>query len=219
MATFFLIRHATNDFTGKRLIGRRPGVHLNAEGRRQADLVAQTLKDLPIKAVYSSPLERAVETAQPLAALLGLEVGVRPGLMEVDFGVWVGKTLKQMKRMRLFKDIMEQPAAVQFPGGETFSAAQERICSELEALNTLHGEDDLVAVFSHADVIRLAAAAYLDMPLNRFQRLSAEPTSITTLHLPAVGMPRLGMLNYVIGREFKPPTPKEEIQKKPSTPG
>ncbi len=205
MTTFLLIRHGTNDFTGKRLIGRRPGVHLNAAGQRQAELLAETLKALPIRAIYSSPLERAVETAEPLAAVLGLPVQIRPELMEVDFGVWVGKTSKQMKRTRLWKSIQEQPSEVQFPDGESFTAAQARVRAELDALSALHDDEDIAAVFSHADVIRLAAASYLGLPLDNFQRLGLEPASITTLQLPKEGPPYLQMINTVIGREFKLP--------------
>jgi len=210
MTTFLLIRHATNDFTGKRLIGRRPGIHLNAAGRRQAETLAEALLAAPIKAIYSSPLERAVETAEPLAAALGLSVEARPGLMEVDFGRWVGKTGGQMRRTRLWKSIQEQPSTVCFPEGETFMSAQERVCAELAAIQAAHDEKDLVAVFSHADVIRLAVAYYLGLPLDYFQRLGLEPGSITTLHLPKEGMPHLAMINYVIGREFKPPQEKKK---------
>lgn len=212
MATFLLIRHAANDFTGKRLIGRRPGVHLNEEGRRQANLLAQALREMPFKAIYSSPMERAVETAEPLAALLGLPVQVCPGLNEVDFGTWVGKTLKQMRRMKLHKTVQEKASEVQFPGGESFTAAQARVCAELDGINAGLGDEDIVAVFSHADAIRLAVSHYLGLPLDNFQRLGAEPISITSLHLPREGFPRLAMINHVINREFKPPPEQEKAK-------
>jgi probable phosphoglycerate mutase len=188
-------------------------VHLNKNGCKQAEMLAQALKDLPIKAIYSSPLERAVETAEPLAALHGLPVQVRFGLVEVDFGDWVGKTLAQMRRNKLWKSIREQPSIIRFPGGESFGEAQGRICRDLTEIAAMHDEDDTVAIFSHADAIRLAVSYYLGMHLDYFQRLGQEPASITTLHLRKDDIPFLGMINYAVGREFKPPKKKKSRTK------
>src|SRR5512139_2621135 len=95
MPIFLLIRHGENDFvkTG-RLAGRIPGVHLNEAGRRQADRLAEKLAGSAIQAVYSSPLERALETAEPIASVLDREVIVRPDLIEMDFGEWQEQKLK-----------------------------------------------------------------------------------------------------------------------------
>ncbi len=98
MTTVLLIRHGENNMVGKRLAGRLPGVHLNKKGREQAEQLAEVLCKAPIKAIYSSPLERAVETAEPLAKLLNLEILPAPGLVELAYGDWQGKTLKQFGR-------------------------------------------------------------------------------------------------------------------------
>ena len=90
MAIFYLIRHGNNDLLGEKLAGRLPGVHLNQAGREQAERLAQALGDKPIKAVYASPLERTLETAQPIAAVHHLEVHNSPALLEIDFGDWSG---------------------------------------------------------------------------------------------------------------------------------
>ena len=181
MTTLLLIRHGENDWVGKALAGRTPGVHLNEKGRQQAAALAAALGKAPLKAIYSSPLERAVETAQPLAAALGLEVQVRPGLIEVDYGEFCGKTIKQVSRRKLWKEVMANPAGVRFPGGESFVEIQTRVAAELEAIHALHAEQDVVACFTHGDVIRLAAAHYLQMPLNAYHRLQAGTTSITVI--------------------------------------
>lgn len=183
MTIILLIRHGENDFTGKRLIGRQPGIGLNDKGRQQAMVLAEWLLDAPIKAIYSSPLERAIQTAQPLAHLKNLDVKINPALIEVDYGKCQGKTFKQLHRTKLWKSIRANPADAVFPGGETLAGVQERVVRELKALAATFEPVDVIACFSHADVIRLAVAYFLCMPLGEFQRLSISTGSITVLNL------------------------------------
>ncbi len=181
MAVLLLIRHGENDLIGKGLAGRMPGVHLNGEGRRQAQELAAQLGGARLKAIYSSPLERALETAQPLASRHGLPVQVREGLIEVDYGRWQGRSFKQLRRTSLWKQVLVAPAGVRFPGGESLAEVQERAVEEMERIAADHEAGDLVALFTHAEVIRLATAHYLKMPLNEFQRLAADTASLTVL--------------------------------------
>lgn len=184
MVTILLIRHGENEYVAKgRLAGRLPGVHLNEKGRKQAGSLAEALAAAPIKAVYSSPLERCLETAQPLADALKLEIIARKSLLEIDFGDWQDKTLKQLRRRKLWKTVQGNPARMQFPGGETFADAQIRIVSELESLSKCHGPSEWVACFSHSDIIRLAVAYYIGTPLDLFQRIAISPASISTVCL------------------------------------
>jgi probable phosphoglycerate mutase len=188
MPTIYLIRHGENDYVKKgKLAGRLPGVHLNEKGLAQAEALAEQLKEAPIKAIYSSPLERTQETAKPLARVLGLPVVARPGLNEVDFGTWQDKTLKQLRRRKLWPLIQHSPSRARFPEGESFAEAQLRIASELEALNHQHRPKDLIVVFSHSDMIKLAVAYFTGVSLDLFQRLMIFPASITTLHLGSGG--------------------------------
>lgn len=188
MPTILLIRHGENQYVAKgRLAGRLPGVNLNENGQKQADDLAKALVKAPIKAVYSSPMERCMETAQPLADALGLKVTPSEGLIEVDFGNWQDKTLKQLRRRKLWKVVQANPARMQFPGGETFANAQQRIVQELETLVKDHGSKDLIACFSHSDLIKLALSYYLGQPLDLFQRIMIAPASISTLHLGEMG--------------------------------
>lgn len=196
MATIMLIRHGENDYVKKGLLaGRLPGVHLNKNGQKQAQTLADRLKDAPIKAVYSSPMERAMETGAPLAQALGLEICPRPGLIEVDVGEWQDQKLKALRRLKQWKVVQFAPARFRFPGGETFAEGQHRICKELETLSGEHEPNDLVACVSHADPIRLAVAFYLGMPLDMFQRLVVSPASVTVLRLDELGAHVL-TLNY-----------------------
>lgn len=190
------MRHGENDYVKKgRLAGRLPGVHLNENGQKQAHLAAERLANSAIKAIYSSPLERALETAQPLAHALGLEIIHREGLIEVDFGEWQDQRLKGLSRKKLWKVVQSTPSRACFPSGESFASAQQRICQELEALAMQHEAKDMILCVSHSDPIKLAVAYYLGLPLDMFQRLHVAPASISVLHLGEMGA-RLLQLNY-----------------------
>jgi probable phosphomutase (TIGR03848 family) len=196
MPLFLLIRHGENDYVKKgRLAGRLPGVHLNENGCKQALTLAEKLAEAPIKAIYSSPLERALETARPLASAKGLEVTILPGLNEIEVGEWQDQKLRSLSRQKIWRVVQMAPSRFQFPKGEAFAAAQVRICQELETLAKQHDSKDLVVCFSHSDPIKLAVAYYAGMPLDMFQRLSISTASITALYLGEMGT-RLLTMNY-----------------------
>lgn len=216
MTTILLIRHGQNNLVGKRLAGRQPGVHLNQKGLEQAQAVADLLKEAPVKAIYSSPLERAVQTAEPLAARCNLPIQIHPGLIEVDFGNWQGKTFKQLQRMKLWKTVQEKPSEMCFPGGESFIAAQLRAAAAIEEIAAKHEEKDLVACFSHSDTIRLALSHFLAMPLDAFQRVGIDTASVTTLHLHQ-GRVFVANVNFLPGWTW--PKPEEEKPRKKKSDG
>jgi probable phosphoglycerate mutase len=198
MAIFFLVRHGQNDMVGKKLAGRLPGVHLNSQGQSQARRLAAELAELPIKAVYASPLERAQETAEPIARIHDLPVLTNEGLIEIDYGLWEGKSIKQLRRLKLWRNVQEAPDGFCFPDGETFNEAQSRIAQTLQTLNQGYAENDLIVCVSHCDVIRLAVAFFLQMPLNAFQRLHIHIASVTELHL-VEGKVSFGPINASTG--------------------
>lgn len=209
MPTFLLVRHGENDYMKLgRLACRLPGIHLNDAGRLQAQATAEMIAhfisqaaaqltdqekahkqaDVPVRVVvYSSPMERAMETAAPIAQTLDLEVIVRDGLIETNCADWAGKTVKSLQRRKDWKVILNTPSQFRFPGGESFKECQQRMVDEIESLRTHHGPRDLVICVSHADPIKLAVAYYLGLPLDHFQRLSVGPASITVLHLAKSG--------------------------------
>jgi probable phosphoglycerate mutase len=188
MPLLLLIRHGENEFvkTGK-MAGRLPGVHLNQRGREQAAALAQALKDVPLKAIYSSPLERAVETAEPIAAARKLEIQMRPGLMESDIGKWQGRSLKALSKLKKWRIVQQAPSRFTFPEGESFLAMQTRIVSCLDGIAASHKPKDIVAAVFHADPIKLAIAHYLGMPLDLFQRLACDTGSVSVLYLSEIG--------------------------------
>ncbi|MBN2046005.1 MAG: histidine phosphatase family protein [Anaerolineales bacterium] len=201
MPVVMLIRHAENEYVKSgRLAGRKPGVHLNEKGQAQTAALAEALRQVPVKAVYSSPLVRTMETAVPIAELHQLEVIVNDGLLEVDYGEWQDRTLKQLRRRKLWKTVQNSPAMMRFPGGESFAEAQLRITDELNRLAAAHKQQEVIVCVSHSDMIKLAAAYFIGQPLDFFQRLIIQPASVTTLHIAPDEGARLLNLNHIAYR-------------------
>ncbi|MGH7426469.1 MAG: histidine phosphatase family protein, partial [Candidatus Methylomirabilales bacterium] len=149
-----LVRHAETEVTGKRLTGWLPGYHLSGKGEKEAEAVAERLGRLPVAAVYSSPLERCVETAAPVAARHRLEVKILPDLGEMRYGDWEGRPLKALYRTKAWTEMIARPSDFRFPNGETIREAQTRFIRGTESLLGRHQGKAVVAV-THADPIRL----------------------------------------------------------------
>ncbi len=208
MTLLFLIRHGENDYLKKgRLPGRIAGIHLNEHGKEQAAALAQSLGKLPIKAIYTSPLERAVETAGPLARTLKLEIQLCPDLMDTHVGKWEGVELKKLYKKPLWKIVQAAPSRARFPEGESFQELQTRVVNVIETIQAAH-KKDIVAVVFHADPIKIAIAYYLGLPLDAFQRLSIDAGSVSMLVLGDSGA-RLTALNLKPPFEFKIPKKKK----------
>lgn len=184
MPLFLLIRHGENEFvkTG-RLAGHLPDIHLNEHGTKQAQELATALANLPIKAIYTSPLERARETAAPIAEKLGLEAIHSVGLLETNIGVWAGQELKILTELPEWKMVQHSPSRFRFPQGETFLECQTRLVNVVEAIAGNHNAEDIIALVFHADPIKLVLAHYLGMPLDNFQRLGCDTASVSALFI------------------------------------
>jgi probable phosphoglycerate mutase len=184
MPALLLIRHGENDLAKRGVLaGRLPGVHLNEAGRKQAQELAEALGRLPIKAVYSSPLERALETAEPLARALRIGIQRDPGLIESNVGRWEGKSVHRLALSKYWRIVQRSPSRAGHPGGESFVQTQTRVVSALEAICAKHKARDLIACVMHSDPIKLAVAHYIGLPLDNFQRLVCDPASVTLLTL------------------------------------
>jgi probable phosphomutase (TIGR03848 family) len=180
--TILLVRHGATATTGSILPGRAPGLHLSEQGHVQAGALAERLKEMPRKpaAIYVSPLERAKETALPLAKALRLRPVVERGLLECDFGTWTGKKLSTLSRRVEWRAVQNAPSTFRFPEGESFGEMQQRIWSTLERLAKRHRNRTIVVV-SHADPIKAAVTYAQGVPLDLFQR-----TVISTCSLSAI---------------------------------
>jgi probable phosphomutase (TIGR03848 family) len=205
MTLMLLVRHAVTDVTGKRLSGSTPGIHLSEEGRVQAKGLAERLGPLRLTAVYASPLERCLETAEPIASGRRLEIGVLADLEEIGYGQWAGRPIAGLMKTKLWRRIQLLPSSVEFPGGETLSGAQRRAVAALDAI-AARSPRGVIAAVTHADVIRLALAHYAGVHIDLFQRFTVSPASVSALVL-GDRIPRIlrvndtGTLADLAGRE------------------
>jgi probable phosphoglycerate mutase len=166
---------------------------LNEEGRRQAEALAQRLAKVRLKAIYSSPLERTMETAEAIARSHDLPIHIREGIGEARYGEWTGQKLEDLAKTDLWRVIQFYPSAARFPGGEAMREMQARAVAEIDAIVTDHPED-MVAIVSHSDVIKVIIAHYIGMHLDLFQRLEISPASLSILVFGKMGS-RLVRLN------------------------
>ena len=193
MTRLLLIRHGHNDWADKKLAGRLPGIHLNEHGLQQAKELVERLAPLKISAIYASPLERTVETAQPLAKARGLRVFRMSGLIEVDYGEWAGKSLKVLTQKKEWRIIQVAPSAFRFPDGESLREVQHRAVATIEKIALAHPKET-VALFSHGDVIKSIVAHFSGIALDNFQRIGVSPASISVIELGPFGA-RINRLN------------------------
>jgi probable phosphoglycerate mutase len=185
--TMLLVRHGQTPTTGKVLPGRAPGLHLADDGVRQAEIAAERIGALPqVDAVYSSPLERAKETAAPIAKARGLRTRVARGLFECDFGEWTGAELKNLYKLPEWQTVQRAPSMFRFPGGESFTEMQTRMVTTLDSLRAAHPGGTIVCV-SHADTIKAAVAHAMGTHLDLFQRIVVSPASVTAITWTAGG--------------------------------
>ena len=178
--TFHLVRHAAHDRVGSVLCGRMPGVSLGDAGREQARRLSGRFATEAVAAVHSSPLERARETAEPIAARLGRSVAVNEGLTEIDFGAWTGQAFADLDGGAAWTAWNGARGVSRPPGGESMLEAQSRIVRAMEVLRGAH-LDGAVVLVSHGDVIKAALLYHLGLGLDAWPRIEVEPASISTL--------------------------------------
>jgi probable phosphomutase (TIGR03848 family) len=182
-----LVRHGQTPTTGTTLPGRAPGLHLSDAGVAQAEAVAERIAKLgTATAVYSSPLERARETAAPIARACGVRVRRDRHLTECDFGEWTGRALKDLMKRPEWRTVQRYPSGFRFPGGESFPEMQTRMVSVLGRLAEAHPDETVVAV-GHADPIKAAVAHALGTHLDLFQRIVISTASVSALLLTVGG--------------------------------
>jgi broad specificity phosphatase PhoE len=182
MTKFLLIRHATTDAVGKRLSGRMPHVHLNETGKEEALQLAERLKQFPIAAIYSSPLDRTMETAAPLAQLIDCTRMPSNDFLEIDYGSWTNCTFEELKNDPQFQRFNTFRSGTRIPDGEMMQDAQARFIGGLEKLAQKH-DNEIVAIFSHSDMIKSAIAYYAGISLDMFRRLEISPASVSVINL------------------------------------
>ncbi|MBU3685128.1 MAG: MSMEG_4193 family putative phosphomutase [Mycobacteriaceae bacterium] len=189
--TVILLRHARSvSNSAHTLAGRSEGVELDEKGFAQADELVGRLGGLPIKALVRSPLLRCRLTLEPLAAALELEPVIDARLSEVDYGQWTGRKLKDLMSEPLWTVVQQQPSAAVFPEGEGLAEVQARSVAAVREhdrrLAEQHGADVLWVACTHGDVIKAVVADALGTHLDSFQRITADPASMSVVRYTSV---------------------------------
>ncbi len=212
MPTVLLLRHGLTALTGPVLVGRSPGVGLDERGQQQAALAAGRIAALPIARIVTSPLDRCVQTAEAVLAAQR-EAGRDPGwvvderVVECDYGDWTGKPFKELTRTPTWKLVQTQPSAARFPGGESVVAMSARAVAAVRELVASLADDDIAVVCSHGDLIKAIVADALGLHLDQFQRIVADPCSVSVIRYTDT-RPYVLRTNDVSGElgAFAPPT-------------
>ena len=184
--TVILLRHGRSvSNTAHTLAGRSEGVELDAKGVSQDAALVERLAGLPITALVRSPLLRCRLTLEPLAAALGLEPLIDERLSEVDYGQWTGRNLGELVKEPLWTVVQQQPSAAVFPDGEGLAQVQARAVAAVRdhdrRLAEEHGADVLWVACTHGDVIKSVVADALGAHLDSFQRITADPASMSVI--------------------------------------
>lgn len=157
--------------------------------------MAERFSGLAVAAVYSSPLERARETAAPIADAVSRTVVVDRGLVECDFGAWTGAELAKLRKLPEWRTVQRFPSGWRFPEGESFAECQARLLETVERYRREHPGGVVVAV-SHADCIKAAFASFLGTGLDLFQRIDVGPCSTSAVALAPDGPFVLALNSY-----------------------
>jgi probable phosphoglycerate mutase len=185
--TLVLVRHAVTPQTGPMLSGRTPGIDLSELGHEQAANAGRRLADLPIAAVYASPIDRTRQTAEHIAGHHELPVRTLDGVIEADYGEWTGGQLADLAKTDLWKTVQRTPSRARFPDGESIAEMQTRTVAALEAVVADH-PGEMIVVVSHADPIKSVIAHFTGVHLDLFQRISVSPASVTVFVLGPHGV-------------------------------
>ena len=183
MTTVFLVRHGLTAQTGRVLYGRTDGIELDHRGRAQAAALVERFEGVRVTAIYSSPLERCVQTVEPLADARRLATRTDEALIEMDAGSWTGRTLRQVRRAKAWETVQRSPSAFTFPGGgESFPDAQARVVAGIERIARRHRRGAVV-IATHGDIVRIAIADFTAAPLDAFQRIVIDTAGVSVVEL------------------------------------
>jgi broad specificity phosphatase PhoE len=175
--SIYLVRHAPHADVGQRLSGRSTGLGLTPEGVAQAERLAARFGGVRIDAVQSSPIQRATQTALPLAHLVGCDVEPVEALTEIDFGDWTGQAFDALEGDPRWRAWNEHRSEGECPGGESMRDAKSRVVDHLFAAGRRGG--GAVAMVTHCDIIRAAVAHVLGLSLDHVHRFEVAPASVT----------------------------------------
>ena len=215
MTHLFLVRHGTNDCVGKSLAGRDMDVHLNEKGNLQAQKTAEWLVDKNISTIISSPITRAIETAKPLAEKLKLPIIENDFIQEVDYGDWAGASFEQLKKDKQWKAAIKDPEKMHFPNGENSEQINRRLLKFITSLGDAFADDDIVACFSHNDIIAMLIVHMMKWQLPTYRQFSIQPAGISAVTYTSK-FRFIHFLNTSTSDDFQFPKRENDSQQKES---
>lgn len=178
-----LVRHARSSANADGVLaGRLDGVHLDDEGRAQAEALVSKFSGVQVTQILGSPMVRCRETAEALCIEKRVGYTVTEALTEVDYGLWSGRKLDDLSKEPLWSDIQERPTSVTFPEGESMAGLFARTKTFLELMRDFD-ENAVVLAFSHGDVIKALLANAYAMEPDHFQRIVVDPASISVVRI------------------------------------
>jgi broad specificity phosphatase PhoE len=182
VTTVYLVRHAEKASDPDILTGRSSGIHLSERGGRQAERLGQWFGSLPVQGVWSSPMERARETAEQIASTAKLSVEISEALTELHFGGWTGRGLSELERDPQWRRFNQFRSVTRIPGGELIGEVQMRVVTEIIRIA---GEvpNGCVVLVSHGDPIRAALGYFLGAPLDAMNRIEVSVASVSIVAL------------------------------------
>jgi broad specificity phosphatase PhoE len=196
MIRILLIRHGDTDLSGRVVYGRMPGVHLNEQGRAQAEAAGLAIRErYRLNQVISSPMERAVETAKFIAEPQNLGISIEEAFNELDVGEWLGKRVEELQTLPEWTQYNRVRSLYSPLGGEALIDVQQRSWNALGKIVREHAEDT-VAVVTHGDVIRSLLLLFIGAPLDHVLRLEVAPGSVSEI-LFGPGEPLVRRVNEV----------------------
>jgi broad specificity phosphatase PhoE len=178
MSFFLLVRHAATDAPSGTILGRIPGIHLSQEGIACAQRLAREFRSIDIQELWSSPLERALETAEPLADAALIPIRICQELNEFDYGEWAGRPLTELEKDPRWRRFNRERVDAPVPGGETARDVSKRVAALLARLRSAAG---VIVMVTHAEIIRAALANCLRTPNDLFDRVEISHASVTII--------------------------------------
>ena len=182
MTEIILVRHGETEWNVQEVFRGRIDIELNETGLRQAELLAEYLSGIKLDAVYSSPLKRALNTAQAIASHHKLEVKISPGLIDFDFGKWQGLSHQEIKRRykKLYVQWLENPHLIRMPDGESLNGVRKRALGVVNEVVAKH--EGTIVLVSHRVVNKVLICALLGLDNSHFWNIRQDTCGITTFN-------------------------------------
>ena len=180
MTRIILARHGETEWNVEEIFRGRIDIELNETGIKQAELLAEYLSHVKIDAIYSSPLQRALKTAEAIAHYHDLNVEIAPGLIDFDYGEWQGLAHQEVrnKYKELYAEWINSPDQVRIPTGESLSDVRERAMGVVSDIIAKY--EGIVVLVSHRVVNKVLICALLGLDNSHFWNIKQDTCGITT---------------------------------------